>query len=205
MRVSRREAAANRDRVLETAGALFRARGLEGVTIAEVMSGAGLTHGGFYGQFASKDAFIVEACARGVSESVAAIHESATGPGDPSTRLERVLGHYLSRERRDDPAQACTVSGLAADAGRGPRELQDVFAAGVTAMAQVLESVGRDPVADDDAGPPDYPLLAAMVGAMVLSRAVRDADLELSDRILHETTNRLSGSTPSAGTPLTRS
>ncbi|MGJ6968835.1 TetR/AcrR family transcriptional regulator [Streptosporangium sp. G11] len=202
MRVSRQQAAANRERVLESAAGLLRAHGLDGVSIADIMSAAGLTHGGFYFQFASKKALVEEACARGVRESVAAIHGSAAGPpgavadggdqrADRPAPLRRVLDDYLSGHRRDVPQDGCTVAALSADAGRGSPELQDVFATGITGMARALgQAAGAVPV-DGDPAPPDYPLLAAIVGAMILSRAVRASDPALSDRILSETRERL--------------
>src|SRR5690349_21153030 len=201
MRVSRQQAAANRERVLDTAAGLLRVHGLDGVPIADIMSAAGLTHGGFYFQFASKKALVEEACARGVRESVAAIYESAAGPpsaepdgGDQPTPLRRVLNDYLSSDRRDAPQVGCTVAALSADAGRGSPELQDVFTAGITGMARAVGWAAGDPSADRDSVPPDYPLLASIVGAMILSRAVHASDPALSDRILSETRERLADS-----------
>ena len=72
MKVSREQAAENRARVIEVAGRLFRERGFDGVGVADIMKGAGLTHGGFYGQFASKDDLAAQACAQTLDRSVAA-------------------------------------------------------------------------------------------------------------------------------------
>ncbi|SEO46470.1 TetR/AcrR family transcriptional regulator [Actinacidiphila rubida] len=198
MRVSRQQAAANRERVLDTAGELFRLRGLDGVTIADIMKAAGLTHGGFYLQFASKEALAEEACARGVRESVAALYESAVGPPDTPAdggsrhdALRRVVDDYLSVHRREDPHDACTVAALAADAWRGSPQMQEVFASGVTGMALAMGSVTGDPPAEGVPAAPDFPALATMIGAMVLSRAVHGSDPALSDRILEETRQRL--------------
>jgi TetR/AcrR family transcriptional repressor of nem operon len=198
MRVSRQQAAANRERVLDTAGELFRRHGLDGVSIADIMKAAGLTHGGFYGQFASKEALAEEACARGVHASIAAIHDSAAGPpgtaangGSRRDALRRVLDDYLSVHRRDNPQDGCTVAALAADSGRSSPQMQDVFVSGVTGMAKALGSVTGEPPADNACAPPDFPALAAMIGAMTLSRAVHAADPALADRILSETKERL--------------
>jgi TetR/AcrR family transcriptional repressor of nem operon len=198
MRVSRKQAAANRERVLDTAGELFRLRGLDGVSIADIMKAVGLTHGGFYGQFASKEALAEEACARGVRESVAALYESAAGPpgapadgGSRHEALRRVVDDYLSVHRREDPHDACTVAALAADAWRSSPQMQEVFASGVTGMALAMGSVTGDPPAEGVPAAPDFPALAAMIGAMILSRAVHGSDPALSDRILEETKQRL--------------
>jgi TetR/AcrR family transcriptional regulator, transcriptional repressor for nem operon len=68
MRVSRERAAENRDRIVDAAGRLFRERGLDGIGVANLMKAAGLTHGGFYGHFASKEDLEVQACARALAD-----------------------------------------------------------------------------------------------------------------------------------------
>jgi TetR/AcrR family transcriptional regulator, transcriptional repressor for nem operon len=69
MRVSRERAAENRDRIVDVAGRLFRERGFDGIGVANLMKAAGLTHGGFYGHFASKEDLEVQACARALAQS----------------------------------------------------------------------------------------------------------------------------------------
>src|SRR3954465_15466881 len=84
MKVSREQAAANRERIVETAAQLFRERGFEGIGVADLMNKAGLTHGGFYGHFASKEDLIAEASARALMRSLAALSTVAErAPGDP--------------------------------------------------------------------------------------------------------------------------
>ncbi|MFD0309383.1 TetR/AcrR family transcriptional regulator [Streptomyces sp. NPDC127119] len=193
MRVSRQQAAANRERVLDVAAALFRVHGFNGVSIADVMRTSGLTHGGFYGQFDSKEALIEECCSRGVQDSVAEVRRERTSPIGPAAPgvLGEVLDDYVSASHRDNPQSRCTVAALANDAGRAPTELQSVFASGVTGMAQALGASSSRASSQDDHPTPDYFLLAGMVGAIVLSRAVRDADPALSDRILKDTRDGL--------------
>ncbi|MEJ0065132.1 MAG: helix-turn-helix domain-containing protein [Caulobacteraceae bacterium] len=100
MKVSREQVAASRKRILEAAGRLFRERGFEGVTVAEVMHAAGLTHGGFYGYFKSKDDLIVETLAELMSQGKAASRDLA----DFATA-------YLAPEHRDDWAGGCGGGG----------------------------------------------------------------------------------------------
>ena len=69
MKVSREQAAENRERIIKAAAQLFRERGFEGIGVADLMKEAGLTHGGFYGHFSSKDDLIVEAAARALTRS----------------------------------------------------------------------------------------------------------------------------------------
>ena len=179
MKVTREQAAANRDRVLETAARLFRERGFGGIGVADLMHEAGLTHGGFYGQFESKDALAAEACAR--------VHERSMARW--TTRIERdgragfsaIADAYLSARHRDDPGQGCALPALAADAARREPALRRVFTDGVRKMLEVLDSVmpGRAAARRRECA---LAVLATMVGGVVLARAVDDP--ELSDSIL---------------------
>src|SRR3954453_6223646 len=101
MKVSREQAALNRERIVETAAQLFRERGFEGIGVADLMKEAGLTHGGFYGHFASKEDLMAEASARALTRSLALLNELAEGaPGDP---VSAVADAYLSSRHRDNP------------------------------------------------------------------------------------------------------
>src|ERR1700751_4314182 len=97
MKVSREQVAANRQTILEAAGRLFRARGFDAVTVAEIMQAAGLTHGGFYGYFKSKDELIAAALG-------AAMTQTTTGP---LSDLTTYAADYLSPRHRDDLADGC--------------------------------------------------------------------------------------------------
>ena len=102
MRVSRAEAAANRERVVEVASALYRKHGFDGVGVADIMKKAGLTHGGFYGHFGSKDDLAAEACTcalRGSWDSWISASEKGG--------LEAAVRNYLTPEHRDDRAKGC--------------------------------------------------------------------------------------------------
>src|SRR3954453_14381703 len=106
-RVSQEQAQINRQRVIQVASYLFRERGLHGVGVADIMAAAGLTHGGFYGQFANKEALAAEAfdCA---------LAEERRG------ELDVLLATYLSRGHVQAPGQGCPVAGLANGVARGP-------------------------------------------------------------------------------------
>src|SRR5918993_2453497 len=94
MKVTREQAAQNRQRILDVAAQLFRERGFEGIGVADLMKEAGLTHGGFYGHFSSKDDLIAEASARALAHSLALLGEVAErASGDP---LSAVAGAYLA-------------------------------------------------------------------------------------------------------------
>lgn len=202
MRVTRQQSAANRDRVVGAAASLFRTHGLSGISIDSIMKAADMTHGSFYVHFDSKDALAREACARGVQDSVNAVRyenlESvASADGGPvPPPLQAVVEDYVSEGHRDDPGDRCTVAALAGDAAQASAEMQQVFAAGITGMARAVGAAREGLVEDDGTTEPDFALLAGMVGAIILSRAVRKADLALSDRILAETRERLPSCTP---------
>jgi len=90
MKVSREQAALNRERIVEEAGKLFRERGYDGIGVADLMKGAGLTHGGFYGHFASKEALLAECTARGLEAAV--LRWQRTADQSPQTRWPRSCG-----------------------------------------------------------------------------------------------------------------
>src|SRR5256714_15571476 len=113
MKVSREQAAQNRDRIVEAAARLFRERGYEGIGVADLMKEAGLTHGGFYGHFSSKDDLIAEASARALAGSLAAFSELAEqAPSDP---LPAIASAYLSKTHRDKPGEGCLLAALRSD------------------------------------------------------------------------------------------
>jgi TetR/AcrR family transcriptional repressor of nem operon len=215
MKVSREQAAANRERVVDTAARLFRRHGFDGVPISDLMKAAGLTHGGFYGRFASKDALEREACARGARASVAKVAKVADAQARTSTRADendtagvpvfhQFIDAYLSTRHRDNPEDGCTVAALAGDAGRCDALIQEVFAEGVRGMAAELGRAEAHayPTSTPDAGgsSPDFAMLACIVGAVVLARAVAAADPALSGLILTETKERLTTNQSQPGT-----
>src|SRR6204780_4404512 len=103
MRVSREQAALNRDRIIDAAGALFRAKGFGGVGVADIMKAADLTHGGFYGHFDSKDDLVARASKRAMA--CAAVNWEAVVTAAPDAPFAALLKHYLSPRHRDDPGK----------------------------------------------------------------------------------------------------
>src|SRR5581483_2300405 len=119
MKVTREQMAEHRRSILAAAGRLFREKGFEAVTVAEVMQAAGLTHGGFYGHFKSKDALI------------AATLADIFGAPAADVRLADYAAHYLSRRHRDDRAGGCAIAGLGAETLRQSKEARRAMTAGV--------------------------------------------------------------------------
>ncbi len=126
MRVTREQMAEHRRKILAAAGNLFRAKGFEAVTVAEVMQAAGLTHGGFYGHFKSKDELIAETIAHAVK---------ADKSLDSLTELTRI---YLSPKHRDDLAGGCSTAGLGAETIRQAPEARTAMTAGLRATIERL-------------------------------------------------------------------
>ena len=173
MRVSREQVLENKRTILEAAGRLFRERGFEAVTVSDVMKAAGLTHGGFYGYFKSKDDLIAQAMA-------ALIGDGASQTPD----IRAFAAQYLSPEHRDNFACGCPVAALASEIIRQPGDVRAEMTAGLKRQLESLAQAapGLD---QDDKRRAAIGNWAAMVGALTLARMTSDA--ALSDEILKET------------------
>ncbi len=189
MRLTKEQAAENRREILEAAGRLFREHGFAGVAVADLMKAAGFTHGGFYNHFPSKQAIAAEACSTVIARSNAELAETLgqKTSGQKAKAWRQYLEGYLSIEHRDAPASGCAVAALATDAARQSKEVQTSFAEGIENGIEILAA--NLPKAKPDEGPAAtraraVRLWSEMVGALVLSRAVADADPELSEEIL---------------------
>lgn len=178
MRVSQARAAENRGRIVAAAGRLIRERGIDGVGIDAIMEAAGLTHGGFYRHFPSKDELVAEAVALGLDGAPSA---------DDASR-DAYLERYLSPRHRDDRGGGCVMAALGGDIARGGAGARSALTRAVvgqiTRFARWFE--GRD---DASAREQAIVTLAGMVGALVLARAVDDP--ALSDEILAAARSRL--------------
>jgi TetR/AcrR family transcriptional regulator, transcriptional repressor for nem operon len=179
MKVSRAEAAQNRERIIETAAKLFRERGFDGIGVAELMKSAGLTHGGFYGNFASKEDLMAQACARALEGSLDAMRQVIER--DDGNALSTIASAYLTPTHRDRPGEGCAMAALGAEAARHGSPVRAAFTQGVRPVVDILTQLvpGKSKRAKHEKALAIY---ASMVGALVLARAVDDA--ELSEEIL---------------------
>ena len=179
MRVSREKAAENRERIIDAAGTLFRARGFAGIGVADIMKAAELTHGGFYGHFASKDDLAAQASRRSLVHAAAKWERIAAA--SPRKAYAALLANYLTPTHRDDPARGCAFASLSNDAARGGKAVRAAFAEGLQPFLGVLaESIqGRSKEARRRKA---IATMAALVGAVTLARAVGDPNV--SDEIL---------------------
>src|SRR5712664_3422316 len=171
MRVTREQAAANREKVLQAAGTLFREHGFDGIGVADIMKRAGLTHGGFYGQFASKDDLAAEVTARVLGKTE--WPERLTGKANPS--FGDVVRAYLSPRHRDDPGTGCLFAALGSDAARQPRAVRRAFTDGYRARVETLKTLL--PVRPAARREKALAAVAAFVGGLILPRGVDDPKL----------------------------
>ncbi|MFO3674818.1 TetR/AcrR family transcriptional regulator [Pseudomonas protegens] len=176
MRVSKAQAQANREHIVETASELFRERGFDGVGVSDLMAAAGFTHGGFYKHFGSKADLMAEASACSLAKSLAGV-QALDVPG--------FIDVYVTREHRDGRGSGCTMAALCGDAARQSDEVKATFAEGVE---HTLQTLGDKYPTRPDAAPEEgrrkmIDLLSRAVGAIMLSRACPD-DSALADEIL---------------------
>ncbi len=182
MRVTKEVAAQNRRKILETATQLFKARGIDNVSVADLTKAAGFTHGGFYNHFASKADLAIETIRYAFEQSLSEISgEGAATTGDLIPMAER-LANYLSPEHRDEPAGGCPTGSLPVDVGRQAAGAQRAFADGLERYVGLIEGVF--PLDARRKRKAAIATLSTLVGAIILSRAVRDGHPGLSDEIL---------------------
>jgi TetR/AcrR family transcriptional repressor of nem operon len=176
----------HRDEVVEAASHAFRERGIEGASVAELMGAAGLTHGGFYKHFASKDALAALACGAAFDAMFADLHASAVA--DPRRAL---LDHYLSVSQRDAPADGCPATAFARDVSLADAAsaLRSAYLEGVRGFVDSLQALdpaeadeGDNEETDDAGRDRALATMATMVGALTLARAT--AGDPISERFL---------------------
>jgi TetR/AcrR family transcriptional regulator, transcriptional repressor for nem operon len=189
-RVCRAETAKNRTAIRQASSRLFREQGLR-ASVSDVMSAAGLTHGGFYGHFGSKDELAAEACAAAFAESVARWRKRIGGAADPAAARTALIDGYLAAQKRPAIGSGCPIAALATDVARESpgKPVRSVFHAGLEQLIEILTQV--EPQPGRAARTQALTELSTLVGAMVLARAT-DAT-PLSDELLHAAAGSLLG------------
>ena len=186
MKVSRAQAEENRRAVIAAAARLFRECGVDGIGLNDLMNAAGLTRGGFYNQFESKEDLVVRASERALAVNVAKWVEIVEGEAKyPFAKLVRA---YLSGDHRDRTGEGCAFAALGSDASRQSRAVRLSFEAGVNAHLDVVHRAMSEESCDADRDA-SIAALSTMVGALLLSRVVEDKTL--SKRILDAATSSL--------------
>lgn len=180
MRYSPSHKQKTRERVLRVAAKAIRAKGPKGVGVAYVMRGAGLTHGGFYAHFASKDAMVAAAIGRMFDEGFARWCDATEGRAH-ADGLRAFINGYLSRTHRDARAAGCPIAALLAESPRFTASCRRAFAAGMRRLIDALAS-HLDALGYRDAQAHATSLLSELVGALALARA--EPDRTRSDAML---------------------
>jgi TetR/AcrR family transcriptional repressor of nem operon len=180
MRYSRRHKEQTRAKLLKRASKRFREEGLQGTGIAKLMREMGLTHGGFYGHFRSKNDLVATAIKDMFSETVEDMKRTIAG-SIPGKEVSAIVNSYLSARNREHPELGCLLPTLASEIARQPKSIRQAYTQGFS--EQVAGLARFMPGADEAAKTKSaHSFLAGMAGTMMFARAVSDP--QLSDEIL---------------------
>jgi TetR/AcrR family transcriptional repressor of nem operon len=182
LRLTKGQAEQNRRLIVETASRMFRLRGLENVAVADVMKEAGFTHGGFYNHFKSKEDLAAEAVASAFDHAANNLSENIASGSDPQKALNAILADYLSPAHRDTRTGGCPAPAFPADAARSGNDVQKAFAEGIESYLEIFAAQMHGD--KREARQRAVALLSSIVGALLLSRAVKKGRPKLSDELL---------------------
>jgi TetR/AcrR family transcriptional repressor of nem operon len=195
LRLTKEQAEQNRQLIVETASRMFRLRGMENVAVADIMKESGFTHGGFYNHFKSKDELAAEAIASAFDIVASDLAERLASGKHPQESLASFVTRYLSPPHRDAKSGGCPASALCVDAARNGKSIQTAFVKGIETYLEIIAAqMGGE---EQEARQQAIALFGGLVGAMLLSRAVKKSDPTLSDELLGSARNILG--THSAG------
>jgi TetR/AcrR family transcriptional regulator, transcriptional repressor for nem operon len=170
MRKSREEAAQTRKRIVSVAAAEFRRNGVVATGLNELMSAAGLTRGGFYKHFESKDQLIREACREAVETAILETLEAAASKGSGFEAA------YLSTDHRDNAAIGCPLSAIGSELARSDEKTRAAATDGFLRLVEIMErQFGENPA--DFARQRALVAVSTMIGALMMSRIVTDPGL----------------------------
>ena len=180
MRYSKEHKQETHTRIVRKAAVLLREKGAHGIGVADLMKEAGLTHGGFYAHFDSREALVIEAFAYAMDRSIA--HWRSTVAQLPAERrLSNIVESYLTTTHRDDPGRGCAVPTLGAEIARENPKTRKAFAAKLEQMSEMIAEQLPD-LPPKAARKQAAATLATMMGTLVLSRIAGNG--EFSDEIL---------------------
>jgi TetR/AcrR family transcriptional repressor of nem operon len=192
MRYSREHKLETHARIVKKASVRIREKGAHGIGVADLMKDAGLTHGGFYAHFDSREALVIEAFAYAMDRSTERWRKLAeTTP--PEKRMATIVEAYLTPLHRDDPGHGCAVTALGAEIARESPKTRKAFAAKLEQMIDMLAEQVPD-VPRKAARKQALATLSTMVGTLVLARIAGSG--ELSDEILGAGRDAALGRTP---------
>lgn len=181
MRVSKEQAARNRERILEAASRLMRERGISGVGVDTLTEAAGMTHGSLYSQFGSRERLVEEAVTHVIAAKGREVPEAFA--------LSDYVSEYLSPAHRDRLGSGCPIAALCCEMPRQSKAVRERFTAGVKGMIGWLSGRMDSGISRRQRDEEALATVASLVGALVLARAVSDP--KLSNAILRASRNRL--------------
>jgi TetR/AcrR family transcriptional repressor of nem operon len=182
LRLTREQAEQNRRLIVETASRMFRLQGLENVAVADVMKESGFTHGGFYNHFKSKDDLATEAVASSFDHAAKNLSDDIASGNDAQKVLNAFVADYLSPAHRDTSTGGCPATAFPVDSARGGKDVQTAFADGIESYLEIFAA--RMDGDKREARQRAAALLSGIVGALLLSRAVKKGRPKLSDELL---------------------
>jgi TetR/AcrR family transcriptional repressor of nem operon len=183
MKKSKAETAETRRRIVKAAAAEFRRNGIHATGLADLMAAAGLTQGGFYRHFRSKDHLVAETCAVGL-EGIVAVTDAAADDADGRGGFEAIVERYLSPDHCGDQAGCCLLVALGSELAHGDEEARAVASEGFQRLAEVIAKQFPHMTAETARARAIF-ALSAMIGAATMARMVPDPDL--SAEILRNT------------------
>jgi TetR/AcrR family transcriptional repressor of nem operon len=179
MRMSREAKARHHEEIVQAAAKLLRKNGIGGTSVSDLMQAAGLTHGGFYRHFDSKTALVAEASQEAFDQFVSGLDVRTSKAGTAKV-VSEYIDRYLSPEHVNKPGRGCPLATLGIEAGREDKSVRSVFAANTD---RLFAAVGRGLSGKDtEKREKAIRLVASMVGAVILARAV--GNRALADEIL---------------------
>jgi TetR/AcrR family transcriptional regulator, transcriptional repressor for nem operon len=189
---SKASKANTRARLVEAAAARFKERGIDGISLADLMKDLKLTHGGFYKHFGSRDELVAEALELALTETAQAMRERLYADGKPD--VGAFVDFYLDEAHRDERATGCAVAALAGDAARKSADVQAQFREKIESNLEALSEAlaPRPGAATAGAAEPRATallVLSALYGALIMARAVGDSPL--SSEILNTVRQRI--------------
>jgi len=189
MRKSKQEAARTRERIVTAAAARFRQHGIVATGLSDLMAAAGLTHGGFYRHFESKDQLVTEASAAALTALLDDLASVAAGKRG-RTGLKAVATKYLSTEHRDHPDEGCPLAALGSELARANAKTRKAATAGFLRLVDIIASQ-FDQAQPAEAKKRGIVAAATMIGALTMSRIVTDE--AISKALLRNTEEALTG------------
>ena len=191
-RISQQHKELNRERIVTAASEGFRARGLDGVGIDELMKTAGMTHGGFYNHFGSKEDLALEVLHQGFTDSLGDLARIVDAhPNSARTGLQAIIDTYLSTDHRDYPEHGCASAALVVDAARHGVKTQteyqrglDGYLAAITDLLLTAATQTDTKLGATKARQQAIAIFSQLVGAQIIARAITQADSALSDEVL---------------------